>query len=317
MTDRGRVNLRGRLALFFGALPRWSAIALHDPQGEIAVSLQHRGATLDVTRNNEIAGLIPLTLAIGLELEGSATPSVLSFHDGTDGRTLGALQMKARPREADTPQGVTFFEVVAGHHSCLGWAGNRFDDWFRREDLRKSKNPHNFAMAPEATKWAAIFYLCPRAVYLVSAEHGERGNIFPMDQVGRMRGDGEVSLSLRNTHPSVQTIGESRRVVLSSIAAARKANAYELGQRHRIEKLDPAELPFPLALSPSFAMRHPANAVRVRELEITDIKTMGSHTFFIGRAISDRRLSDEPQLFHTPGFHQRYRTRRGRPFPQA
>ena len=316
MTDRALVNLRGRLALFFGALPRWSAVALDDPQGEITVRMQHGGATLDVTDNNEIAGLIPLTLAIGLELEGSATPSVLSFHD-TDGRILGALQMKARGREADTPSGVTFFDVEAGSHSCFGWAGNRFDDWFRREDLRKSKNPHNFAMAPEATKWAAIFYLSPRAVYLVSAEHGERSNIFPMDQVGRMCADGQVSLSLRNTNPSVQTIRESRRVVLSSIAAARKENAYQLGQRHRIEKVDPAELPFPLAVSPNFGMRYPANAVRVRELEITDIKTMGSHTFFVGRAVSDRRLSQEPQLFHTPGFHQRYRTRRGRPFPQA
>ena len=313
----GRVNLRGRLALFFGALPRWSALALHDPQGEIDVRLQHGGATLDVTRNSEIAGLIPLTLAVGLELDASASQSVVSFHDRGDGRTLGALQLKARPREPDTPAGVTFFQVEAGSHSCFGWAGNRFDDWFRREDLRKSKNPHNFAMAPEATKWAAIFYLCPRAVYLVSAEHGERSNIFPMDQVGRMRADGQVSLSLRNTNPSVQTIRESRRVVLSNIAAARKQNAYQLGQRHKIEKVDPSELPFPLAVSPTFGLRHPANAVRVRELEITDIKTMGSHTFFVGRAVSDRRLSDEPQLFHTPGFHQRYRTRRGRPFPAA
>ena len=311
-----RINLRGRLALFFGALPRWSALALHEPGG-IYVMLQHGGKTIDVARNNEIAGLIPLTLAIGLELEPSAATSVLSFHDKGDGRTLGALQLKGLAREADTPEGVTFFEVVGGQHSCFGWAGNRFDDWFRREDLRKSNNPHNFAMRPEATKWAAIFYLYPRAVYLVSAEHGERSNIFPMDQVGRMRADGFVSLSLRNTNPSVQTIRESRRVVLSNIAAVRKENAYQLGQRHKIEKVEAAELPFPLALSPNFGMRHPANAVRVRELEILEVKTMGSHTFFVGRAVSDRRLSEEPQLFHTPGFHQRYRTRRGRPFPVA
>lgn len=312
------VPLRNRIAHLLGALPRWSAIALHDPQDAIKVTLQHGGATLDVTGNNEIAGLIPLTLAIGLELDTSpAQPSVLSFRDKTSGRMLGALKMSAMARVADTPQGVTFFAVAGGDHACLGWAGGRFDDWFRREDLKKSKNPHNFAMTPEATKCAAIFYLCPRAVYLVSAEHGERGNIFPMDQVGRMRGDGHVSLSLRNTNPSVRTISESRRVVLSSVAAARKENAYQLGQRHKVEALDPNELPFALATSPNFGMRHPANAVRVRELEIGDIKSMGSHTFFLGKAVTDRRLSDEPQLFHTPGFHQRYRTRQGRPFPMA
>ena len=312
----GRINLRGRLARFFGALPRWSAVALQEP-GEIGVTLQHEGVMLDVARNNEIAGLIPLTLAIGLDLQPSVVPSVLSFHDKGEGRTLGALQLKARAREADTPEGVTFFDVVGGQHSCFGWAGSRFDDWFRRDDLRRSKNPHNFAMAPEATKWAAIFYLYPRAVYLVSAEYGERSNIFPMDQVGRMRADGFVSLSLRNTNPSVETIRDSRRVVLSNIAAVRKENAYQLGQRHKIEKVDPRELPFPLALSPNFGVRHPANAVRVRELEIVAFKTMGSHMFFVGRAVSDRRLSEEPQLFHTPGFHQRYRTRQGRPFPVA
>ena len=314
---KGPAYLRNRLALFFGALPRWSALALHDPQAETAVQLQHGGAVLDVTRNNEIAGLIPLTLAIGLDLGPSPVRSVLSFFDRGDGRLIGALELKHIARDADTPGGVTFFEVIGGHHACLSWAGNRFDDWFRREDLKKSKNPHNFAMAPQATKWAAIFYLAPRAVYLVSAAHEERGNIFPMDQVGRMRADGEISLSLRNTNPSVKTISQSRRVVLSSIAAARKENAYQLGQRHKVETLDESELPFALSTSPTFGMRYPENAVRVRELEIVSIKTMGSHTFFIGRAVTDRRLSDEPQLFHTPGFHQRYRTRRGRPFPTA
>lgn len=310
------VPLRNRIAHLLGSLPRWSALALHDPQVEIAVQLRHGSMTLDVTRNNEIAGLVPLALAIGIELDASPAPSVLSFHDEKGGPPLGTLQLRQIPRDTDTPQGVTFFEVEAGHHSCFGWGGNRFDDWFRRADA-PAKNARNFAMAPEATKWAAIFYLYPRAVYLVSAQHGERGNIFPMDQVGRMHADGQVSLSLRNTNPSVATIKDSRRVVLSSIAATRKEHAYQLGQRHKVEKLDPSELPFALASSPTFGMRHPANAVRVRELDIREIKTMGSHTFFVGSVVTDRYMSDEPQLFHTPGFHQRYRARRGRAFPAA
>jgi flavin reductase (DIM6/NTAB) family NADH-FMN oxidoreductase RutF len=297
--------------------PQWVPIALHDPQDEITVNLHHGGPIIDVTRNCEIAGLVPLTVAVGIELGASSEPPVLSFEDRSDGRMLGELRLKQVAREADTPKDVTFFEVEGGEHSCLGWAATRLDDWVRREQLRQSTNPHNFAMTANAIKWMAIFYLCPRAVYLVSARHGERGNIFPMDLVGRMRADGQVSLSLRNSNPSVATIRESRRVVLSSIAAARKEDAYRLGSRHKIETLDPREMPFALAASPTFGMSHPANAVRVRELEIMEIKTMGSHTFFVGQAITDRRLSDETQLFHTAGFHQRYRTRRGRPFPKA
>jgi hypothetical protein len=76
-------------------------------------------------------------------------------------------------------------------------------------------------------------------------------------------------------------------------------------------------LPFRLERSPRFALPVPEWALRVRELEIVDVRTVGSHTLFVTHARSDRVMSDDAQFFHTSGIHERYRLGRGEVLPRA
>ena len=61
----------------------------------------------------------------------------------------------------------------------------------------------------------------------------------------------------------------------------------------------------------------PDIALRIREVELLDFQTVGSHTLFVGRIVSTQPLHGGPQLHHTCGVHQRWRARYATPFEVA
>ncbi|MGH7106319.1 MAG: hypothetical protein ACREFT_07400, partial [Acetobacteraceae bacterium] len=103
----------------------------------------------------------------------------------------------------------------------------------------------------------------------------------------------------------------------SDVAAKDRALAYQLGAHHRNALADWQELPFPLAHSREFRLPYPEGALRVRELEIIDLQSIGSHTFFMTQVVSEQPPADAQQLHHTSGLYQHFRMRHGRPFPVA
>ena len=132
-----------------------------------------------------------------------------------------------------------------------------------------------------------------------------------------MRSAERFTLALRSTSPSIATMKESRRAALSDIPARDFATAYRLGIHHKNVRVDWGHLPFRIRRSMHFGLRYPAIAMRVRELEILDFQTVGSHTLFVPRIASDVRVTDEPQFFHTSGIYQHFRARQARAFPQC
>jgi hypothetical protein len=76
-------------------------------------------------------------------------------------------------------------------------------------------------------------------------------------------------------------------------------------------------MPFKIQRSRDFSLPNPAIALRVREIEILDFDTIGSHTFFVSRIASEEALKKEAQFFHTSGIYQHFRHSDGRPFPAA
>jgi flavin reductase (DIM6/NTAB) family NADH-FMN oxidoreductase RutF len=182
--------------------------------------------------------------------------------------------------------------------------------------MRNNRDPHNFAMPPDAAEQLMIFYICPRPVVLVSVDDGTHSNIFPMDLIGSIE-PGWFTLALRSTNVSIPVMKRVRKVALSSIAAAQCATAYRLGAHHSRPAMDWSALPFEVGRSSHFSLPIPANALRVRELEICDYESIGTHTFFVTRVVCDSPLRNELQLFHTSGLHQDFRSHRGRQFTRA
>lgn len=303
------------------ALPQWSPVALRQPQDVVGVWMRGARGEIDVTRASVVAALSPLTLGVGLDdaaraaLGDYSTP-VLRFTDIESGRAVGALEL-LRVRDCLTrAAGISLFEVRAGAQHCVQWPYRPWNRYLQNRAIRHHRRPEGFWMPPEAVQQLMIFYIFPRQVVLVSVEDGEHRNLFPMDLIGPVAPD-RFTLALRSTSRSISAMKSARRVALSDVAAADCALAYRLGAHHREPLADWQSLPCATGRSQAFSLPYPQSALRVRELEILDFETIGSHTLFVTRIAAVQPLAEADRLHHTSGLYQHFRMRHGRPFPAA
>lgn len=302
------------------ATPQWLPISL-PPQGPIAdVTLRTAEGDFDVTGNDAVAALRPLTIRLGLDarlqdaVERSPRSS-LHLVDVEHRRDIGVLHLKHVRNWSTDHTLMGLFEVTGGTHYCAHRLRRAWDSWMYQRAARRASS-HNQLMPAAAVEQLMVFYLCPRPVFLVSVDDGWHSNIFPMDLVGPL-GRKQFTLALRNTSASVQTIKNARRVALSDVPGNACPIAYKLGAHHTLQTIDWGALPFQVTRSQEYALPAPDLAPRIREIEILDFQAIGSHTLFIGRITSDRTFSGEPRLFHTSVIHQRLRLRQKRSFLEA
>lgn len=302
-------------------LPQWVAIATREPQEAVEIAMVTAGRQVNVTRTSVVASLRPFTLAIGLDERVSATidgghEPELRFTDSASRRTVAVLKLRHVRTEIAAGATIGFFEVRHGTHYCLRRPHAYWNRWRQNHAMRKNRDPGNFSMPPESVQNMMMFYICPRPVVLVSVEDSNHSNVFPMDLIGPISSD-HFTLALRSTSQSVATMQSVRRVALSDIAATDRAIAYRLGAHHKNVKVDWSALPFGIKRSDNYSLPYPDSALRVREIDILNAETIGSHTFFVTKIVSDRKIAESAGLFHTSGIYQHYRSVIGRPFQAA
>ena len=313
------VRLPPTLRQWLRPLPQWPPVALRDPQPFVQVHLVTDRGEFDVTRTAVVAALRPLTLAVGLDaplaaaIELGSQPQ-LQFVDLESHRSVGALQLQHVRNWNTSGATIGLFEVRGGAQRCLRWPYRPWNHWLQNRRMRRQSDSTNFAMPPEAVQQLMIFYICPRPVVLVSVDDLTHSNLFPMDLIGPVSAD-RFTLALRSTSPSIATMKSARRVALSDIPAGDYATAYKLGIHHKSAMVDWHQLPFEIRQTTDFRIPYPVIALRVRELEILDSDTIGSHTLFVTRVASECSFAPDPQLFHASGIYQHFRERNGRRFP--
>ncbi len=295
-----------------GPVPRLAPVGKHDPQDEVRVILKGLGSSIDVTRNNVVASLRPLTLGLGIESAHSSERFqgkrlTLEFREQhgenrllgriglsvVNSKQLGTAQLHlCRCRSARnfcvSRRGACMHEI---YHAYQGWRSGRHP------------NPYNFRMSASDLRCLFVFYICPRPVVLVTVTHEAAGNIFPMDLIGPVA-NGYFSLALRNTSPAVQLIKAAGRISLADVPIERMSVAYALGEHHKKKSIDWSSLPFEFSRSQTFGLPVPGFALRVREMEISESLSFGSHTVFLARAVSSQDCLHDKQMFHTNGFYR-------------
>lgn len=300
------------------ATVQWQPISLPPLQEITRVRLVTGPHEFDVSANNAIAALSPLTVAIGLDaqmksaLQSESAPE-LHFWDRESERRVGVLRLHPVKHWEISETMLGLFEVRHGTHTCASWPRQRWDNYLYGRAAVKRAPSDNFFLLPSIVEQSLIFFMRPRPLVLVGVDDGQHSNIFPMDLVGPIAPD-RFALALRNTRKSVETVKRARRVALSRIAAADHRIAFRLGANHKVATMDHYTLPFKLSRSRLLSQPIPATALRVLEVDIHDYQSMGSHTLFVGRVVSDDQMDNSPQLFLTSGVYQRLRTQQGRPF---
>ncbi len=291
--------------LLFGSadLTQQVTIGLRDPQQEITVELHGLGDPIDVTNRHTLACAAPCTVAIQLDARPSKIAE-LQFRDRTSSRRLlGRLDLSFTETIATN---VACFGVTSAANYCLPapqlWA--RYAHWAY---LRR-RNPPDVPMAVVDIHAMPVVFICPRPVVVVSACEGEIVNVFPMNLMGPL-GAGQFGFALNSARAASALVKRARRLAISTVPVDKAPLVRQLARNHkRPEGVQLNELPFETKPSTNFGLPTPSFALRVREMEVIDVREPGSHTFFVARIIRDEQR-DEPrdegrQFFMVHGIYQ-------------
>jgi flavin reductase (DIM6/NTAB) family NADH-FMN oxidoreductase RutF len=306
---------RARTALrqfvFGPPIPQFCTVGLKFPQSEVRVWLRGLGEPLDVTDSNVIVAARPFTVGIGLEHipDGAAikrAPLFLGFSDRSgDTRLLGEIELSYADTIRIGDRALCLLRGSRSTNRCLprSVVWRRYLDFARQQRrVDKGPTPPETQMIIRELFALSTFYICPRPVVLVSVVDGNAGNIFPMDLIGPIGGQ-HFTLALHRTSTAVSLMERSRRVALSGVPVEQISIAYALGQNHKKTDFHWNQLSFDLTTSPDFGVPIPEFALSVKEMEIEEVRAMGSHKLFICRAAGNHLRSHGLQLSFVQGFY--------------
>ena len=295
-----------------GAFPQYVAVGFHDPQNQVEVRLNE---TRDVTRNNVVTSLRPFTVGIMFRESERIAADRLTFHERDSNHLLGSIDLRFSRAIPLPGHQFAIFETSHSENFCVSkpvlGAHYLYQRWRTLQHQRR--NPYNFRMTFSDVLCNFTFYIAPRPVVLVSVEFEGSSNLFPMDLIGPTDSPW-FSMALRSTSPAVKLMRQSRRMALASIPFRLKSQIYELGKHHKLTSIDWDALPIATVPSPSFGLRVPKDALRIREVRVEQFHEVGSHIVFI-TSIERETLTGlhEPQMFHLAGTYWRYLHRHNKP----
>jgi flavin reductase (DIM6/NTAB) family NADH-FMN oxidoreductase RutF len=303
-----------KIALGEADVSQQCTVGMPDPQLEIRVWLEGLGDPLDVTNNHMVACASPLTVGLGVNPEryGQTRRTRLSLkfreRNGHQ-RLLAQIGLQASGTVSAAGQELSLFQVRSCANYCLAphrlWAHDLYQFFVR---WRAGKNPE-IPMSIRGARSMNVLFICPRPVVLVSAMHGDSGNIFPMNLFGGI-GDGYFAFALNSLRKAAPLVERAGRVALSNIPLEDAGLARQLGKNHRLDFANWDELPFRTTRSAALGFPIPQFAIRVREMEIEVIRKLGSHTLFFARLIRDERLGNNLQFCMIHGIYQTWRLNR-------
>lgn len=300
-------------------LPQEFTIGLTEPQTLTTVWLHGLSAPLDVTQRYATACCAPLILGIGLDKEDAAKLSAtqegtkskhprlsLQFREQTgEKRLLGELRL-APMDTIPCDESILFLCQVRSasnyclplirrwaHFARLGWA-----EWWRVDTL-------GFRMTFLELRAAMITFIRPHPLSLVSVAGEEGGNIFPMNLMGEL-GHGHFAFALKDSRLAAHLVARAGRMAISNLPMQLCSTAVAMAINHTRPSIDLTKLSFALRPSATLQLPVPVLAPRVRELEVLEVRKLGSHNLFIARILSDEHVSDSPQVNIIHGFYQHW-----------
>jgi flavin reductase (DIM6/NTAB) family NADH-FMN oxidoreductase RutF len=292
-------------------LPEEFATGIPDPQQEISVMLEGLGAPIDVTFRHSTACSDPFLLAIALDQEQLPNSQQLrrlslKFYERENGHLLGDIGLRWRETIAVSGAGLLLCAPRSVRNYCL--PGLTLWAYHSRHLLHqwKRRSASGMTMSFLERRAAMVSFIRPHPTVLGSVTGKLGGNIFPMNIMGAL-GPKRFGFALRNDRLAGQLVERAGRVVLSNVPVRHASSAYRLATNHTKAFVKWDDLPFTTRPSPMFKFPVPEFALRVRELELEKVHSIGSHSLFVARILGDTVFSAEPSLCVIHGYYQTWR----------
>lgn len=304
-----------RIVLGPSDFPQQYPVGMRDPQSEVIVRLHGLGAPHDVTCDQFIAAVTPLTIGISTGagaswIAGAKESSRLSLRfyerQGSQ-RLMGEIRIRFSSVAHIGSDDLYLFRVRGSRNYCLPrhqiWGQYLYFAYFRwrapNSDVR---------MTARDVHAMCVFYICPRPVGLVAVAQGDGGNIFPMNLMGPV-GKDHFAFALNTARAATSLVERVGRIALSNVPLEQSSLAFGLAKNHRKDCVEWSEFPFATKRSSALGFPVPGFSLGVRELEIEAVQKMGSHTLFLARTIRTEHWADEPEFFMVHGIYQGWRQR--------
>jgi hypothetical protein len=295
--------------VFGRLLPQEFTLGFTEPQSEVAVWLHGREAPIDVTYRYSVACAAPLIFCIGFDDSvgyKNADHLCLKFCRRVEQQTLGAIKLDRVAALSVGESQFVFFQPSSSRNYCLPGSQLALQYLLFAYRQWRKDNTKGVHLSFLERRAMMVEFIRPHPVVLVSAGSLERGNIFPMNLCGDL-GNGYFGLALRSERLAGGLVERSGRIALSSMPLSHAAVAYQLAHNHSRESFDWDQLPYEIRMSTAFHIPVPAFALRVREMEIETVHTVGSHRFFLARTVHDEKWSDDVGFCSIHGFYQSWR----------
>jgi flavin reductase (DIM6/NTAB) family NADH-FMN oxidoreductase RutF len=293
-------------------LPQEFFLGLEDPQTEVTAWLHGLGLPLDVTRRHSMACAAPFTICVAFD-EGQK-PSAKDLRRLTlkfcerDGqrRVLGEIDLKLTTVIVDAGLALVLFEARRSTNYCLPKMRLCAHYLFHAYSQLRKADTSGIKMSFLERRAAMVMFIRPHPVSLVSLADEAGGNIFPMNLMGDL-GNGYFAFALKDSRKAAHLVERAGRIALSSLPLSQASLAYQLAVNHTKERIEWAQLPFATKVSATFNIPVPVFTQRVREMEVTKVRSIGSHIFFLARIVRDETLSKNLELCVIHGFYQAWR----------
>ncbi len=299
-----------RLVLGADDFPQQCAVGMCDPQSEVAVWLHGLGPPCDVTNSNLMACGAPLIIGVGLaERQSFRECRRLSLHFRErhgSGRLLGKIALQFRSVVGAGDRDLYLFQARNSRNYCLPIL-RLWGCYLQYAHQRSRGTKPDVPITVREIHAMVVFYICPRPVGLVSVAD-TTANMFPMNLMGPI-GNDYFCFALNSSTPACHLVERSGSIALSSIPLEQSAVAYRLGKNHRKESIEWHQLPFATKTSSKFGLPVPEFSLRVREMQIEQVRQLGSHTLFVARTIQDELWNTGSQFFVVHGIYQARRER--------
>lgn len=284
-------------------------------QQEIAVWLDGLGLPRDVTNRHSLACASPLTICVAFDAEMRSDGDdlkklYLRFCEKDGGKhLLGRIGLKYNGISITTGRSVLhFFEVFSARSYCLPtvhlWM------FYLQVACRRWRNPPPtgaITLPFLGMRAMDILFIYPRPIALGSSIEASGGNMFPLNVMGQLD-DQYFGFGLKDARSPSHLIERARRIAVSTIPMEHADLAYQLGPNHsKMNGIEWTDLPFSTKTSSRFTIPVPAFALRVREIEVETIRKLGSHSFFVGRVVTDECFSEGIEWCVVHGHYQAWR----------
>jgi hypothetical protein len=264
----------------------FSTIGITDGIGE-KVFLQAGDLLIDVTENQWMLGLEPMTFGIWVVDEGyrAALDKVKEYtiyfrkepppNPRQPGRgAVATAQLKYFNRIADEKGILYLLQISASeiHHVHPIRAKLLYRKFYKKPDLSFEK-----------LKGVATAYSYPRMVRIISFQQGDDYNyIFPMDLLGDIKQAGRYLLGMRHSNQVLKKIMDVRKIVVAEFPAQYKPVIYQLGRNHSASPPPLDQLPFGVLPTRQFGFYVPEWVENYKEISIRKTVDMGSHMLLFG-----------------------------------